>query len=55
MQTFEESNDDVAFWKSLSTDEVFDYAWILTCRTFKINVTDNLMFDRTAFEMKKNG
>lgn len=55
IQTVEESNDDVAFWKSVSTEDMFDYAWHLTCQSFNISVTDELKLDRTAFEMKKNG
>jgi hypothetical protein len=55
MQTFDESNDDVAFWKSLTVDEIFDYAWLLTCLYYRIDPTENIAMDRTAFEMKKNG
>lgn len=55
IQTFEESNDDVAFWGALTPAEVFDYSWLLTCQTFKISTTDKVKLDRTAFEMRKHG
>lgn len=55
IQTFEESDNDVAFWKSMTVDEVFDYAWLLSCQTYKINVYEKIGVDRTIFEMRKNG
>ncbi|AMS27379.1 hypothetical protein AEM51_10490 [Bacteroidetes bacterium UKL13-3] len=55
IQTFEESNDDIAFWKSLTTQEIFEYGWLLTCQSFKIDALDELKLDRTVFEMRKNG
>ncbi len=55
IQTFQESDDDVAFWKSMSIEEVFDYAWMLTCQTYKINAHEIIRMDKTVFEMHKNG
>jgi hypothetical protein len=54
IQTFKESDDDIAFWKSMTIDEIFDYAWLLTCQSYKINALDEMKLDRTVFEMRKN-
>lgn len=51
IQTFEEADDDVEFWATLTTHEIFDFSWHLTCRTYDLDPDKEHRMDRTVFNI----
>ncbi|MFI5222052.1 MAG: hypothetical protein ACHQK8_06990 [Bacteroidia bacterium] len=53
IQTFEEADDEGAYWNSLTVSERLEVAWELTCITYRINPENPPKFDRNFFEIVK--
>lgn len=53
ISTFEEADNNLAYWLSKSPKERLCASWYLTCCAYGLDYTKNHPVDRTVFTMKK--
>jgi hypothetical protein len=55
IQTFEEADNNRAYWLSKTPAERWSAAWYLTCCAYNIDPKNPPRLDRNVFSQRKNG
>jgi len=53
-RTFQEADNNKAYWMNKDVEERLSAAWYLTCKAYRIDPANPPRLDKTVFSMGKN-